>query len=187
MKTIKQLWTQQSSGNKLSESSINVFFLFFLSLHYISLADRIAQLVQRLGYRLDDLGFKFWQKQEIFLFSKASQTSSDAHPSLIINGFQDSLPGVMQPEHDADHPPPSTAEVRNERSHISTSFICLHRMHIDNFTFVTYHQFWQPILNNSFLTWTMLFQLQTLYSSAYGNMIIIVKNSKVVSLLCLKV
>lgn len=80
MKTIKQLWTQQSSGKNLSEIYINVFSLFFSSLHYISLADEIAQLVLQLGYGLDSLGFKFWQEQEIFPFSKASHTNSEVHP-----------------------------------------------------------------------------------------------------------
>jgi hypothetical protein len=40
----------------------------------------IAQLVPQLGYGLDGLGFKFWQEQEIFLFSKASRTNSAVHP-----------------------------------------------------------------------------------------------------------
>jgi hypothetical protein len=100
------------------------------------------------------------------------------HPSLIMKGFQDSFPGVMQLRSEADHLPPSTTEISNEWRHTSTSFTCLHSMHIDSFTFVTYHQFQQPILNNPLLAWTRLFQLQTLYSSEYRNTIVTVKNSK---------
>jgi hypothetical protein len=40
----------------------------------------------------------------------------------------------MWPDREVDHSPPSSAEVKNEWSCISTPFICLHGMDRDNFT-----------------------------------------------------
>ena len=115
-------------------------------------------------------GSDFGRNKRFFSSPKHPTPTLGSTPSLIINGFQDSSQGITRPRHDVDHSPPPTAEIRNKWRHTSTSFICLPRMHTDNFTFVAYHQFQQPILYNLLQAWTMLFQLQTLYSSEYGNM-----------------
>jgi len=46
-------------------------------------------------------------------------------------------PGVKQVGHEADHPPSSSAEVKNEWSCTSTIFVRLYGAYRDNFTFLT--------------------------------------------------
>jgi hypothetical protein len=41
------------------------------------------------------------------------QTSSAAHQASYSSGIISSLPGVKQPQHEANHSPPSCAEVKN--------------------------------------------------------------------------
>jgi hypothetical protein len=51
--------------------------------------------------------------------------------------YLDSFPGVKQLGHDADHSPPSRAEVKVDCSHTSTSLNVLHGMGRDfTFTFM---------------------------------------------------
>ena len=44
-------------------------------------------------------------------------------PSLLFNGYRDSLPGVVRPGREADHSPSPSAEVKNEWSYTSSTFI----------------------------------------------------------------
>jgi len=68
-------------------------------------------------------GSNFGRNKRFFPSPKHPTPTLRYTPSLIINGFQDSFPGVMRPRRDIDHSLPSTTEVRNEWRHTSTSFI----------------------------------------------------------------
>ena len=48
-------------------------------------------------------------------------------PSLLFNGYRDSLPGVVQPGREADHSRSPSAEVKNEWNYTSSTFIALTR------------------------------------------------------------
>jgi hypothetical protein len=62
------------------------------------------------GYGLDGLGIESrWGVR----FSTTVQTGPEAHPASYTMGTG-SFPGVKQPGHGADHPPPSSAEVKKE-------------------------------------------------------------------------
>jgi hypothetical protein len=50
--------------------------------------------------------------QKIFLYSSV-QTGSGAQPASYPMGNGDSFPGVKEPEREADHSSPSSAEVKN--------------------------------------------------------------------------
>ena len=54
--------------------------------------------------------------------------------SLQLNGYHGSLPLVNRPGRDADHSPPSSAEVRNDWSYTSTLRICLNYVDRNNLT-----------------------------------------------------
>jgi hypothetical protein len=49
------------------------------------------------------------------------QTGSGAHLASYPMNTRGSFPGVKRPGRETDHSPPSSAEVKNEWSHISTS------------------------------------------------------------------
>jgi hypothetical protein len=72
---------------------------------------RISQLVdKRAGWP----GFDSRQGQEIFLFSIASRPALGPNQLLIQWVSGGCSPGVKQPECEADHSPPSSAEVKND-------------------------------------------------------------------------
>jgi hypothetical protein len=54
------------------------------------------------------------------------QTCSGAHPTSYTTGTGDSYSGVMRSGHEADHSPPSRAEVKNGWNYTSTRPIRLH-------------------------------------------------------------
>jgi hypothetical protein len=60
--------------------------------------------------------------REFFLCHRV-QTGSGAHPASYPTG---SYPGINRPRREADHPPPSSAEVKNECSYASTPPVRLH-------------------------------------------------------------
>jgi hypothetical protein len=64
------------------------------------------------GYGLDGPGIETRWGARIFAHV---QTGPEAHPASCTVGTR-SLPGVKRPERGADHPPPSSAEVKNESS-----------------------------------------------------------------------
>jgi hypothetical protein len=85
-----------------------------------------------LGYGLDDRGFESQQGLEILLFSTASR------PAL--EPTQPPTQWVKRPRREADHAPPSSAEVMNAWSYTSTkpntpSWRGAQFKHRDNFTF----------------------------------------------------
>lgn len=62
-------------------------------------------------------------------FSPNFQTDSAAPlPSLLFNEYQGSVPEIQRLRPEADHLPPSSANVKNEWSHTSTPPIRLHGM-----------------------------------------------------------
>jgi hypothetical protein len=52
--------------------------------------------------------------------------------SLQGNKYRGSFPGVERPGRDVDHPPPTSAEVKNEWSYTSSPQICLNGVDRDN-------------------------------------------------------
>jgi hypothetical protein len=73
-----------------------------------------------LGYRVDDLGFDSWRGLGIILFTTASRTAlGPTQPSIQWVRGTVSL-GVKRPGREADHSPPSSAEVKKARSYTST-------------------------------------------------------------------
>ena len=99
--------------------------------------DRVVQSVQRLSYGLDGPGIKYrWGSR----FSAPLQAGPRAHPASYTMGTG-SFPGVKRPERGVDHPPSSSAEVK-ERVVIPLlplwAFVACSRV---NFTF-TFTQVW---------------------------------------------
>jgi hypothetical protein len=65
-------------------------------------------------YGLDDRG-SIPDRQRIFSFSLCVRTGSGAHPASCTMGTVGPFPGGKgRPGRDADHSPPSSAEVKNE-------------------------------------------------------------------------
>jgi hypothetical protein len=54
------------------------------------------------------------------------QNGTGAHPASYPLGTTGSFPGVKRPGREADHSPPSSAEVKNAWGYTSTPPICLH-------------------------------------------------------------
>jgi hypothetical protein len=66
------------------------------------------------GYGLDDRGgqeFKFWYAQEFSLLHIV-QTGSEVHPTSYKMGTGVSFPGIKRQGREADHSPPTSAEVK---------------------------------------------------------------------------
>jgi hypothetical protein len=68
-----------------------------------------------LGYGLDDRGSRvpFPAGDGSFSLHHRIQNGSGAHPASYPVGTRDSFPAVKQPGREADHSPPSSAEVKN--------------------------------------------------------------------------
>jgi hypothetical protein len=65
-------------------------------------------------YGLDDraIGVRSWAGAKDFSYSLFVQTGSGAHPASCTTGTGGPFPGAKaRPGHDADHSPPSSAEV----------------------------------------------------------------------------
>jgi hypothetical protein len=76
------------------------------------------------------------QQQEIFIFCKTSRQYLGP-PSLVFKGPRCSFPEVKRPGRGVDHTPPSSVEVKNERSYASTPPVRTHGVERDSFTFFT--------------------------------------------------
>jgi hypothetical protein len=97
----------------------------------------IAQLMERLGYGLDDRGSILHKGTIFFLFATASKPALGTTQSSMGNG--DPLPSLKQSGRETDHSPPSSAEVKNTWSYTSTPpyvFMSWYLVkHTDKFTF----------------------------------------------------
>ena len=85
-----------------------------------------TQSVQWLGCTLDDLGFKSWQKQKNYLFSKTSRPPP-APNQLKLNVNKSFFSGKKSGQGtQTDHSHPFSAEFKNQWRHISTQPVSLH-------------------------------------------------------------
>jgi hypothetical protein len=99
-------------------------------LHGVTQRAVIAHSVQRLGYGLDDQGsrvrFSAGAGNFFFLPTTASRTAlGPSRPPIQWETGPLSL-GVKRPGREADHSPPSSAEVKNARSYSPTTSILYH-------------------------------------------------------------
>jgi hypothetical protein len=67
-----------------------------------------------LGYGLDERGsrVRFPAGAENFSLHYRNHNGSGTHPASYPKGTKGSFPGVKRPGHEADHSPPSSAEVK---------------------------------------------------------------------------
>jgi hypothetical protein len=86
-------------------------------------------MAKRIGYGLDDRGSVTGRGSwELFLFATASRPElGPTQPPIQRIPWALSL-GVKRPRREADHSPPSSAEVKNAWSYTSTSSIRLQGM-----------------------------------------------------------
>jgi hypothetical protein len=113
------------NNNNNNNNALSVL-LFNFALGYGSRRSRDSSIT--LGYGLVDRGFESREKLGIFLFTTASRPAlGPTH--LPIQWVPEALfLGVKRPGHEADNPPPSSAEVKNAWRYTSTPPICLHGM-----------------------------------------------------------
>jgi hypothetical protein len=84
--------------------------------------------VVALGYGLDDRGFESREGLGIFLFTTAFRPAPGPTQPPIQWALGALSLAVKRPEREADHSPPSSAEVNNAWSYTSTIPIRLHGM-----------------------------------------------------------
>ena len=125
MRNIIQKERKEMRNQGISQSSITL------------MGGGTAQSVSRLGYRMDDPGFKSWQRQESFLFSKISRPLLEPIQSPVQQAPQ-CFPGAQQMGHQVDHSPSARTDINNEWSYNSAPRACLHSVDRDNFTFPTF-------------------------------------------------
>jgi hypothetical protein len=107
--------------------SKNILVLGYLALYYLNIIyltyihiiswSRCSSVSIVSGYGLDDRAIKARSPAEAKDFSSSLcvQTRSEAHPASCTMGTGGPFPGgKARPGRDADHSPPSTAEVKNE-------------------------------------------------------------------------
>lgn len=93
----------------------------------------IVLSVSWLWYRMDDPGFKSWQGQEGFLFSKMTRPLLEPIQSPV-QQVPEFFPGVQQMGHQVDHSPSASTDIKNECSYTSAPHARLHSVDRDNFT-----------------------------------------------------
>jgi hypothetical protein len=69
---------------------------------------------------MDEQGFETRQGLEIFLLTTAYKPDFWGPPSFLSNGYQGVCPRVKRSRREAEHLPPSSAEVKNAWSFTST-------------------------------------------------------------------
>jgi hypothetical protein len=86
----------------------------------------VRKYLQLTGWMIGVLGFDYWRGLGIFLFTTASRTAlRPTQPP--IQWVTDALSlGVKRPGREADHSPPSIAEVKNAWSYTSTPPLRFH-------------------------------------------------------------
>jgi hypothetical protein len=108
--------------------------------------DVIAQSVYRQGYGLHDWGsrVRFPERAGNFLLTTASRTVLRPTQPPIQWAPGALASGVKRPGREANHSPPSSAEVKNAWNYASTPLIRLHgvelslKKHRDNFNFISF-------------------------------------------------
>jgi hypothetical protein len=95
---------------------------------FINHESRDSSVGTALGYGLDDRGsrIRFPAEAGNFSLHHRVQNGSGAHPASYPMNTRDSFPGVKRPVNEADHSPPSSAEVKNAWNYTSTPPIRLH-------------------------------------------------------------
>jgi hypothetical protein len=89
----------------------------FISFTYTKRVNRVAQSVYCLatGWTAGLSRFDSRQRRKDFSSSLCVQTGSGAHPASCTMGIGGPIPGAKaRPGRDADHSPPSSAEIENE-------------------------------------------------------------------------
>jgi hypothetical protein len=82
---------------------------------YKLLCEPDSSVIVVSGYGLDDQGIDTRQRRQDFSSSLCVQTCSGAHPASCTSDTRGSFPEAKAwPGRDANHSPPSTAEVENE-------------------------------------------------------------------------
>jgi hypothetical protein len=109
-----------------------------------------------LGWTIGVLGFDSWRGLGIFLFTAASRTALGPTQPLIQWVLGVLSLGIKWPGREADHSPPSSAEVKNGWSYTSIpqcAFMawCLVK-HRDNFTFTLIFQ-WNLNMKDNYMTY----------------------------------
>jgi hypothetical protein len=89
-------------------------------LHFKYVLNKINLSGIALGCELANQGFESWQGLQIFLLTTVSRAALESTQPPI-NGYQGLYPG-----READHSPPSSAEIKNAWSYTSTPPIRLH-------------------------------------------------------------
>jgi hypothetical protein len=79
-----------------------------------------------MDWTIGVLGFDSRRGAWNFSLHHCVQNGSGAHPASYPMDTGGSFPGVKRPGREADHSPPSSAEVKNEWSYTSTPPIRLH-------------------------------------------------------------
>ena len=108
---------------------------------YFQSWNSIGGIVTRLWAGQQETTIQHFARTRDFSLFQNIQTSSEAHPASYSSGTRSSLQGVWQPQHEANHSPPSCAEVKNAWSCTSAPQICLQDTKTDNFIFLLFLQY----------------------------------------------
>jgi hypothetical protein len=96
---------------------VKYMYISFISLTPENFESRVSSGSIVSGYGLDDraIGVRSLAEAKDFSCSLCVQTGSGAHPASCTMGIGGPFPGgKARPGRDADHSPPSSAEVENE-------------------------------------------------------------------------
>jgi hypothetical protein len=110
-------------------NTITVFYLYMRSLFYTLqtyMGSWDTAVGIATGYRLDDQGVKFESQYGQELSSTLSRPTLGPTQLLILCVSGVLSPVVKQPRREADHSPPTRAEVKKTWIYISTRPICFH-------------------------------------------------------------
>jgi hypothetical protein len=110
------------------QTLIGIVLHINISFNYTSFIKEVHRVGIALGYRLHNRGSKLRFPAEAGNFSlhHRVQNDSGAHPASHPLGTRGSFPGGKAGGREADHSPPSNADVKNEWSYTSTPPISLH-------------------------------------------------------------
>jgi hypothetical protein len=74
------------------------------------------------------------KKKKRFIVSPKCPDWSWDPPSQVFSGYLGYFAGVKQSEHEVNHSPPFSAEVKNEWNYTTATLICLLRVNMESFT-----------------------------------------------------